>query len=201
MRQKFFIPVAFLLAVIPLLTGNCVTTHYVVDKTTPGAEPARTYTMSQKVFSFGDRFVIKDEHKTPVFFVKGKVISLGDRLRFLDAEGNELAYIKERVPSIKKTYKIFRDGRLLARVKKRITLVKDKFIIDIPGSTGYIVTGNFGRHQYTFSRDGREVALVSKKFISVGDKYRIEIAPGEDDVLILAAVTIIDMASHDDPHL
>lgn len=198
MRQKGFLLLVFLWVVIPLFTGGCITTHYVADNTVSGAPPPRIYTMSQKVFSLGDRFVIKDENKTPVFYVKGKVISLGDRLRFLDAEGNELAYIKERVPSIKKSYRIFRDGRLLARVKKRITLVKDKFIIDVPGSTGYVVTGNFGQHQYIFSREGREVAFVSKKFLSVGDQYRIEIAPGEDDVLILAAVTIIDMSSHDD---
>jgi len=68
--------------------------------------------------------------------------------------------------------------------------------VNIPGLDDYKVTGSFGRHNYKFTRNGRNVAFVTKKFLSIGDKYRIEIVPGEDDVLILSAVVIIDMVCH-----
>ncbi|MCK4763382.1 MAG: LURP-one-related family protein [Candidatus Aminicenantes bacterium] len=152
--------------------------------------------MKQKIWTIADRFVIRDEYKNPMFYVKEKVFSFGDKLKFFDMDGNELAYIKQKVFSFKKQYKIYRNKELLARVVKKITLFKDKFIIDIPGPNDYIVKGNFTDHRYTFIRNGRGVAFISKKWLSWGDTYRIEIVPGEDDVVILAAAVIIDMISH-----
>ena len=81
---------------------------------------------------------------------------------------------------------------------KKIALFNDKYVVNIPGPDNYKVTGNFGNYEYTFTRNGRKVASVSKKFFSWSDTYGIAIAPGEDDILILAAAVVIDMASHGD---
>lgn len=167
-------------------------------KTLPELDSARTYIMSQKVFTFGDRFVIKDENRNQVFFIKGKAISIGDRLSFFDNNNNRLAYIKEMIPSFRSYYKIYREGKIYARVHRVINLFKEKFIIEVPGSDYYKVVGNFWKHEFKFIHNDRLVARVSKKFFSVGDKYRIRIARDEDEVLILATVAIIDMVCHDD---
>ncbi|WP_153557641.1 LURP-one-related/scramblase family protein [Roseimaritima sediminicola] len=58
--------------------------------------------------------------------------------------------------------------------------------------------GDYFDHEYQFTRDGRPVASVSKKLFSFTDSYGVEIAEGEDDVLILACVIVIDLCSHDD---
>lgn len=183
------------------LSTNCsVAVHdRPVTHMPPDAQRPRMkrYFMKQKVWTVGERFVIKDEYNNPMFYVKGKVFSFGDKLKFFDMDGNELAYIKQKVFSFKKQYKIYRDRQLLARVVKKITLFNDKFIIDMPGTDDYLVKGNFTDHRYTFLRNGRGVAFISKKWLSWGDTYRIEIVPGEDDVVILAAAVIIDMISHD----
>jgi len=42
------------------------------------------------------------------------------------------------------------------------------------------------------------VATVSKKWFSWTDTYGVEIADGEDDVLLLASIVVIDMACHED---
>ncbi len=179
-----------------LLTGCAGAGISVADQPLPMKTPLNTYFMSQKVFTLGERFVIKDKTKTPVFYVKGKALSIGDKLTLHDAAGNELAYIKEKVFHIGEYYNIYRDGHLFARVKKKLIPFKDKFTVNIPGLDDYKVTGSFGQHHYKFVRNGRVVALVSKKILSVGDKYRIEIVPREDDVLILSIVVIIDMVCH-----
>jgi uncharacterized protein YxjI len=58
--------------------------------------------------------------------------------------------------------------------------------------------GDFIGHDYTFSRSGREAARVSKKWFRMSDTYGVEVAPGEDDVLILASTVVIDLCVHGD---
>lgn len=157
---------------------------------------AKKYFMKQKIWTVGEKFIIKDEYRNPVFFVKGKAFSIGNKLKFFDLKGNELAYIKQKVLSFKNLYKIYRNRELYAKIVKKITLFKDKFIVDIPGPDDYTVSGDFTDYRYSFTRNGREVAVISKKWPSWSDYYRIEILPGEDDLIILAAAVVIDMVSH-----
>jgi len=193
----------FLTGLLLVTAAGCsVVTHEEPVTDPDGRMPRmKRYYIKQKVWTIAEKFLIRDEMGNPLFQVKGKVFSFGDKLRFLDMAGRELAFIKQKVFSFKKRYHIFRNGNLLAKVVKKITLFKDRFIIDTPGPEDYLVKGNFDDHCYTFFRNGRKVAFVSKKWLSWGDTYRIEIFPGEDDVLILAATVVIDMGSHgDDEH-
>jgi uncharacterized protein YxjI len=164
---------------------------------TPG-EPVNKYVMKQKVWTLGDKFVIKDETGNPVFYVKGKVFSVGDKLSFRDTGGKELAYISQKVFSFRPLYRIYRDKELIAKIKKKITLFNDRYIVDVSGPDNYKVAGNFWNYEYTFTRNNRKVAFVSKRFFTWGDTYGIFIKPGEDDILILAAAVVIDMVSHGD---
>ena len=161
---------------------------------------AKKYFMKQKIWTVGDKFVIKDEYRNPVFFVRGKIFTIGDKLKFFDMDGNELAYIKEKVLSLKNLYKIYQNHRLTAKVKKKITLLKDKFVVNMINQDDFIIRGNFFDYRYTFFRNGRPVAIVSKKLMSFSDNYRVEIVPGEVDVVILAVTVIIDLINHDNKH-
>ncbi|UCH95973.1 MAG: LURP-one-related family protein [Candidatus Aminicenantes bacterium] len=185
-----------------LLTTSCSTGKYDIDSLPPSFEGValKKYVMKQKIWTLGDKFVIKDETRTPVFYVKGKVFSFGDKLSFRDTSGKELAYISQKVFSLRPRYKIYRDKELIAKIVKKITLFKDKYTVHISGPDDLKVTGNFWNYEYTFTRNGRKVAFVSKKLFSWSDTYGIAIAPGEDDILILAAAVVIDMISHGDQH-
>src|SRR5437588_714690 len=52
--------------------------------------------------------------------------------------------------------------------------------------------GNVLDHEFKIERGGDTVAEVSKRWFRVRDTYGIEIAPGQDDVLILAVTVCID---------
>jgi len=78
------------------------------------------YVMRQKLLSFGDDFVIRDEAGRDVFYVDGKVFSVGDKLSFQDMEGNELASIRQKLLAWGPTYEIYGRGDLRAVVKKAI---------------------------------------------------------------------------------
>ena len=157
------------------------------------------YVMRQKIFAFGDDFVIKDETGADRFKVDGKVFTIGNKLSFQDMGGRELAFIQQKLLSFKRKYEIHRDGGLAAVVSKELfTLFHCKFVVDVPGPNDLEAKGNFLDHEYEFTRGGRAVGTCSKRWFSWSDTYGIEVAPGEDDVLILASSVVIDMICHDD---
>jgi uncharacterized protein YxjI len=157
------------------------------------------YLMKQKMFSLGDDFRIQNETGDDVFFVDGKVFTIGQKLSFQDMNGKELAFIKQKLLSWGPTYEIYRRGELAAVVKKKLfTLIQCKFYVDVPGPDDLVAEGDFLDLEYTFRRGDQEVAQVSKRWFSWTDSYGVEIAPAQDDVLLLASTVVIDMACHPD---
>lgn len=155
------------------------------------------YLMKQKLFSFGDDYMIQDAEGRDVFFVDGRAFSLGEQLSFQDLEKRELAFIRQRLLSWGPTYEIYRDGKLAAEVKKELfTFFHCTFTVDVPGPGDLTAEGDFTDHEYAFRRGERHVASVSKKWFALTDTYGVEIAAGEDDVLILASAVVIDEACH-----
>lgn len=156
------------------------------------------YVMKQKLISLGNDFTIKDDSQQDRYFVDGRAFSMGDKLSFQDMQGNELARIEQNLLSIGRTYRILRDGRPIATVKKQpLTFFRDVFDVEDAAAGDLDATGDFIDHEYQFKRDGKTMATVSKKFFTWKDTYGIEVADGEDDVLILACAVVIDLCSHD----
>jgi uncharacterized protein YxjI len=56
------------------------------------------------------------------------------------------------------------------------------------------MTGDLFDHEFTIRRGGQVVATVSKRWFSMRDTYAVEVAPGQDDLLILASVLALDLA-------
>ncbi|MGH7969829.1 MAG: LURP-one-related/scramblase family protein [Limisphaerales bacterium] len=155
--------------------------------------------MRQKLFSWGDDFIVKNETGEDTFFVDGKAFSIGNKLSFQDMQKNELAYIRQKLLSWGPTYEITRNGALAAVVKKHLfTLLRCKFTVDVPGPDDLEAQGSFLDMEYTFSRAGQTVAEVSKRWFTWSDTYGVDVHEGEDDVLILASTVVIDMVCHAD---
>jgi len=158
------------------------------------------YVIKQKVFALRDSFAIRDASGEQVFQVKGKLISVGDSLTFCSMDGEKLASIRQKVVSLVPRYRIRRDGRLLAEVKKRpFSVLKARFKVDMKdGSPDLEIAGNLLDHEYSVRRGGDEVAHISKKWVSFGDSYGIHVDEGEDDILVLACAVIVDMICHEE---
>ena len=121
------------------------------------------YVMKQKWFSWGDDFHIQDGQGNNAFFFDGRALSVGDKLSLQDMQGNELAFIKRKLLAWGPTFEIYRDGRQVAVVKKKLfKLFKCRFTVDVPGPDDLSAEGNFLDHEYTFTRHGQVVAQVSK---------------------------------------
>ena len=156
------------------------------------------YVMNQKILCLGNDFVVRDESGRDVLYIDGRALSIGDKLSVQDMQGRELAFISQKLFSWGKTYEVSRGGELAAVVKKELfTFFRCAFTVDVPGPDDLEATGDFFDHEYTFQRHGQPVASVSKRWFTLRDTYGVDIAPGENDALLLACTVVIDQATED----
>jgi uncharacterized protein YxjI len=156
------------------------------------------YRMREKLFSIGDDYWIEDEAGERAFKVDGKALRIRRTLVLEDASGAELFKVQEKKLHIRDTMDIERGGQTVARVKKAlITPLRERFSVQIEGGEDLEAKGNIVDHEYKIERGGDRVAEVSKRWFRIRDTYGIEIAPGQDDALILAVTVCIDQMTHE----
>jgi len=155
---------------------------------------ATRYRMREKMVSIGDDFWIEDENGQKVYKVDGKALRVRNTLKFKDTQGNVLAQIQERKLRVKDTMEVEdANGNRIALVKKAIiSPVRDRFSVQIKDGPDLDVKGNILDHEYTIGEGRSKVAEVSKKWFRVRDTYGVEIAPDQDDIVILAVTVCID---------
>ena len=153
------------------------------------------YQMREKLVSIGDDFWIENQNGQRVFKVDGKAPRIRDTLKFEDTHGKELCKIQEKKVRIKDTMDIEGpDGKTMATVKKAIiSPVRDRWSVKISAGPDLDIQGNIVDHEYRIEEGRTKVAEVSKKWFRVRDTYGVEIAPDQNDILILAATVAIDM--------
>jgi uncharacterized protein YxjI len=156
------------------------------------------YRMREKMFSIGDDFWIETDDERRAFKVDGKALRIRETLVLESPTGEELYTIQEKKLSVRDKMEIERDGRTVATVKKAlVSPLRDRFSIELEDGEDMEAKGNVVDHEYEIERDGDKVAEVSKRWFRVRDTYGIEVAPGQDDALILAVTVCIDqMGSH-----
>jgi uncharacterized protein YxjI len=151
------------------------------------------YRMREKLFAIGDDYWIENEAGERAYKVNGKALRIRDTLVLEDPSGDELFQVQEKKLRVRDTMEIERGGETVATVKKAlITPLRDRFSIAVEGGEDIEAKGNIVDHEYKIERGGDKVAEVSKRWFRVRDTYGIEIAPGQDDALILAATVCID---------
>lgn len=155
------------------------------------------YVIREKFFHLGQDSEITDEQGRTVLQVDGKVLTLHNTLVLRDLAGNEVATVRRHLISLRPTYTISRQGQEMGEVRKKlISPFIDRYTIDVPGPNDLFIKGSLLEHEYTISQNDHVVATVSKRWIALADTYGVDIAPGQDDVLILASILAIDVA-HD----
>ena len=151
------------------------------------------YQMREKIFSIGDDLWIENGDGDRAFKVNGKALRIRRTMIIESPSGQELFKVQEKKLSIRDKMTIERDGETVATVKKAlITPLRERFDIDVEHGEDLSAKGNIVDHEYEIERDGTKIAEVSKRWFRVRDTYGIEVAPGENDALILAATVCID---------
>ena len=159
---------------------------------------ATRYQMRQRMLSIGDDYIIENDRGEHVFKLDGKALRVRKTILFEDMDGHELCKIQEQMLHIRDSMEIEGpDGKRLAMVHKAlITPLRERWVADLEDGPDLHAQGNFVDHEYTIERDGDKVAEISKRWFRVRDTYGVEVAPGENDVLILATTAVIDSMAH-----
>lgn len=155
------------------------------------------YLIRQKVFSFGDKFTIKNELNEDCYQVIGKVFSLGNKLSLFDMQGRELYFIQQKLMKLMPEYQLLRDEEIVAIVKKKLTFLKARF--EITSNLGnYTIQGSPFGYNFQILKNNEVVATISKQFFSISDTYGIDISNNEDQAMMVALVIVIDQVVHDE---
>lgn len=143
----------------------------------------------EKVFSWGDKFTVKDEYGNDKYYVEGEVFSWGKKLHVCDMTGREVAFIKQEVWSFLPRYYVFCNNQQVAEIKKEFTFLFPRYSID---GLGWEIEGSFMAHEYEITQRGRTIVSISKEWMTWGDSYELNIVNPEDEIVALAVVLTID---------
>ena len=145
--------------------------------------------MKEKVFSWNERFTIKDENGWDKYFVEGEFLSLGKKLHLLNINGEEVAFIQQRLLTLMPRFSVSVAGREIAEIRKEFTFFFQRYIID---GLGWEVDGSVWEHRYEIRKNRRLIVRIDKEWFTWGDSYVLEIADPADEILALAVVLTID---------
>jgi uncharacterized protein YxjI len=154
------------------------------------------YQMRQKLFAIGDDYWVNDQEGDHAFKVNGKAMRIRDTFILETPSGEELLKAHKKLLHVRDTMEIERNGETVATISKAlVTPLRHRFKVELEDDGELSVKGNIVDHEYEIERDGTKIAQVSKRWFRPRDTYGIEIAPGENDALILAATACIDEMS------
>ena len=145
--------------------------------------------MKEKVFSWGDRFTVKDENGWDKYYVEGEVFSLGKKLHLLNIHNEEVAFIQQKLFTWMPRFTVSVAGRQIAEIRKEFTLFFQRYVID---GLGWEIEGSVWSHEYVIRKNGRIIVQVEKEWFTWGDSYVLNIADPADELIALAVVLTID---------
>ncbi len=159
-----------------------------------GADAGHQYKMKEKLVDIGDDYWIEDNTGKRAFKVDGKALRVRNTLVLQDENGRDLYSIQERMLRIKDTMEIENaGGGTAATIKKAlISPLRDRWSVDLPGGEDWQIQGNILDHEYRIEKGNEKVAEVSKRWFRLRDTYGVEIAPGQNDALVLAVTAAMD---------
>lgn len=144
--------------------------------------------VNEKLFSFHNRFYVKDENDKDVYEISSKIISLGDKTTINDMEGNKVAYIEQEILHLTPHYNVYINDALEFKIIKKFQLFKNDYTLN----NGYRVDGNFFMLDFkVFDDNNNQIGSIKRKFISIGDKYEIEINDTSKKEIVLAIIVAI----------
>jgi uncharacterized protein YxjI len=157
------------------------------------------YQVKEKLFSTGTDFWVTDDQDNKAFLVDGKVFHIRQTLEIKDPSGAVVATIRKKLVAIRETMEIERDGAPSATVHKvLVSPLHHRYVIDVDGGGQLEAVGNIVDKEFQIQSGGEVVAQVSRAWFRIRDTYGVDVAPGQDDVLMIAVAVCIDRIHHDE---
>jgi uncharacterized protein YxjI len=157
------------------------------------------YAVREKIFSIGDDFWITDAQGNQVFLVDGKALSLRQTFELRDRSGVVLATIRKKLIAVRDTMEIEHDGQVVATVRKAlISPLHNRSAIELADGSQLEAVGNILDKEFDIQDDSGPIAHISRSWFRIRDTYGVDIAPGQNDALVLCIAVCLDRIHHDE---
>ena len=144
--------------------------------------------VSEKLFSFHNKFYVKDENDVDVYEISSKVISIGDKTTISDMCGNQIIYIEQDVFHLTPHYNIYINNVPAFQIARKFQIFKNDYTL----SNGYTVVGDFFMFDFViYDENNNQVGMIKRKYFTIGDKYEITIDDVSKKETILAIIVAI----------
>jgi len=151
------------------------------------------YLVRERLFSITDDFWVTDEQGDQVFYVDAKILSLRHALELKDASGRKLATIKHKLLTFTDAMEIEDDGGVVATVHKAVfSPLHHRANIDLAGGGRLEAVGNIIDKDFEILDNKQPVARISRAWFRIRDTYGVDVAPGQDDALIICVAVCLD---------
>ena len=146
--------------------------------------------IEERIFSWNDRFTVRDETGNDRYYVEGELFSWGKKLHVCDISGREVAYIEQQIFTFKPRYSVYVGGQLIGEVVREFSFFRPRFIIDC---NSWQVDGDWFEWDYhILDAKGQRIADVSKELFRWTDTYVIDVRDPNHATCILMLVLAID---------
>jgi uncharacterized protein YxjI len=151
------------------------------------------YSVREKIFSIGDDYWVTDEQGNQVFLVDGKALRLRETFELKDRSGTVVATVHKKLLAIRDSMNIERDGTVIATVKKAlISPLHHRSVVELSGGGELEAVGNILDKEFEIRSGGAVLAQISRSWFRLRDTYGVDVAPGQDDALMLAIAVCLD---------
>lgn len=145
--------------------------------------------IKQKVFSWNDRFHVRDQDGLDRYYVEGEFFSFGKRLHIMDASGREVACIRQRLLTFMARYDIEISGMTVAQLVQEFSFFKPRYRLE---GTPWQLEGDFWAHDYVLTDGTDTIMRMSKEWFTWGDSYALDIPDPGNELLCLAIALAVD---------
>ena len=149
--------------------------------------------IKQKVFSWRDRFAVKDASGADRYYAQGELFSWGRKLHIYAQNGQEVAFVRQKMWSWRPSYFIELGGCTYKLVRE-FTFFKQRLHVE---GLPWVMRGNFWAHEYTL-HDGQNLIMqMSKHWFTWGDSYELDIPNPQNELLCLGIALAVDCMQAD----
>jgi len=158
------------------------------------------YHVRESRLPIGDDYVIDHDPGGRLFVVDGRFLRVRESLTIRDTSGTEVFHVQGTLLGVRDLLKLMRDGAVIATIRKQTPSSEseqdsEQYVVELPGSEHVEVIGSPADRAYSLSFCDFVVATVSHAWMPFGSGYRVQVAPEQDDGVVLAVTVCLDVMS------
>jgi len=154
------------------------------------------YHVRESRLPIGDDYVIDRDPGGRLFVVDGRFLRIRESLSIRDKSGTEVFHVQGTLLGVKNVLTLTRDGVVVATVRKQAPASDtEQYVVELPGGERVEVIGSPADREYSLSYHSYSVATISHAWMPLGSGFRVQIAPEQDDGVVLAVTVCLDVMS------